>query len=113
MSDTDPSIKAVQQFEERVVEKGPAWLIKEAHKFVEKLVTSQSLEYPEPSCRFVSDLEKDIIGPKVKEHLIKADVEKMKEKINEERLHGRLLQASWKDRALSQRGCFAWLRDLT
>lgn len=66
MSDTDPSLKAVQQFEERVVEKGPEWLIKEAHKFVEKLVTSQSLEYPEPSCRFVSDLAKEIIGPKVK-----------------------------------------------
>ena len=59
MSDTDPTIKAVQQFEERVVEKEPAWLIKQAHKLVEKLVTSQSLEYPEPSCRFVSDLEKD------------------------------------------------------
>ena len=39
-------------------------------------------------------------------------MEKLKEKINEERLHGRLLQARWKDSALSQRGCFAWLRDL-
>lgn len=51
-----------------------------------------------------------IIGPKVTEHLKKADMEKMKEMINEERWHGRLLQARWPDSTLIQRGCFAWLR---
>ena len=51
-----------------------------------------------------------IFGPKVKEHLKKADMETMKEMTNEERLHGRLLQARWQDSTLIQRGCFAWLR---
>lgn len=43
-----------------------------------------------------------IIGPKVKE--------KMKEMTNEERWHGRLLQARWQDSTLIRRGYFAWLR---
>ena len=61
----------------------------------------------------MSDLEKEIIGPEVKEHLIKADLEKLKVKINEKRWNGRLLQVRWQDRALSERGCFACLRDWT
>ena len=63
---TDPSIKAVQKFEERVVEKVKTQLMREAHKFAEKLDTIHPLEYPEPLCRFVRDLEKEIIEPKVK-----------------------------------------------
>ena len=59
--------------------------MKEAHKFAEELDTSLSLEYPEPSQRFVSNPETAITGPKVKEHLKKTDTEKLKEKINEER----------------------------
>ena len=42
----DPSMRAVQQFEEREVEKGHTSLMKEAHKFAEELGTSLSLEYP-------------------------------------------------------------------
>ena len=61
----------------------------------------------------MSDPETEIKGPKVKEHLKKADMEKMKEKINEEKWHGRFLQARWQDSELSQSGCFAWLRDWT
>ena len=75
---TNPSIGAVQQFEERAVEKGQTSLMKEAHKFAEELFTSLSLEYPEPSCWSVSDPEKEIIGLKVKEHLKKPDMEKLK-----------------------------------
>ena len=52
--------------------------MKEAHKFAEELDTSLSLEYPEPSQRFVSNPETAIIGPKVKEHLKKTDMEKLK-----------------------------------
>lgn len=63
---TDPSIKAVQHFEERVVEKVKTQLMREGHKFAEKLDTIYPLEYPEPLCRFVRHLEKEIIGPKVK-----------------------------------------------
>lgn len=80
----------------------------EAHKFTGKLGTSLSLEYPEPSCRFVSDLEKEIIGPKVKEHLKKEDMGKLKERINEERWQRRLLQARGQDSVLSQKGCCTW-----
>ena len=46
---------------------------------------SLSLEYPQPSCRSVNDSETEIKGPKVKEHLKKEDMEKLKEKINEEK----------------------------
>ena len=91
--------------------------MKEAHKFAGELGTSLSLEYPrlnpQPSCRSVSDPETEIKGPKVKEHLKKADMEKLKEKINEEKWQGRFLQVRWQDSELSQSGCFAWLRDWT
>ena len=87
----DPSMRAVQQFEERAVEKGHTSLMKEAHKFAEELGVSLSLEYPKPSCPSVSDPETEIKGPKVKGHLKKADMEKRKEKINEEKWHGRFL----------------------
>ena len=109
----DPSMRAVQQFEERAVEKGHTSLMKEAHKFAEELGMSLSLEYPQPSCWSVSDPETEIQGPKVKKHLKKADMEKLKEKIKEEKWHGRFLQARWQDSELNQSGCFAWLRDWT
>ena len=92
---TDPSRRAVQQFEERVVEKGHTSLIKEAHKFAEELGMILSLEYPQQSCWSVSDSETKIQGPKVKEHLKKVDMEKLKEKIKEEKWHGRFLQVRW------------------
>ena len=38
----DPSMRAVQQFEERAVEKGHTSLMKEAHKFAEELGMSLS-----------------------------------------------------------------------
>ena len=47
----DPSVRAVQQFqqfEEWAVEKGHALLMKEAHKFSERLGTNLYLEYPKP-----------------------------------------------------------------
>ena len=91
----DPSMGAVQQFEERAVEKGHSSLMKEAHKFAEELGMSLSLEYPQPSCWSMSDPETEIQGPKVKEHLKKEDMEKLKEKIKEEKWHGRFLQARW------------------
>ena len=104
-------MRAVQQFKERAVEKGHTSLMKEAHKFAEELGLSLSLEYPKPSCWSASDPE--IQGPKVKEHLKKADMEKLKEKIKEEKWHGRFLQARWQDSELNQSVCFAWLRDWT
>ena len=61
----------------------------------------------------MSDPETEIKGPKVKEHLKKAHMEKLKEKINEEKWQGRFLQARWQDSELSQSGYFAWLRDWT
>ena len=79
---TDLSIRAVQQLEERAEEKEQTSLIKEAHKFAEELDTSLSLEYPKPTCRSVSDPETEIIGPKLKEHLKQVAMEKLKEKIN-------------------------------
>ena len=94
----DPSMRAAQQFEEREVEKGHTSLMK---------------EYPQPSCRSLSDPETEIKGPKVKEHLKKADMEELKEKIKEKKWHGRFLQARWQDSELNQRGFFAWLRDWT
>ena len=60
----DPSMRVVQQFEERAVKKGHTSLMKEAHKFAEELGMSLSLEYPQPSCRSVSDPETEIQGPK-------------------------------------------------
>ena len=59
----DPSMRTVQQFEKRVVEKGHTSLMKEAHKFAEELGTSLPLEYLQPSCRYVSDPETEIKGP--------------------------------------------------
>ena len=111
----DPSMRVVQQFEERAVEKGHTSLMKEAHKFAEELGKSLSLEYPQPSCRSVSDPETEINGPKVKakEHLKEANMEKLNEKINEEKWYGRFLQARREDSELSQSGCFDWLRDWT
>ena len=96
--------------EERAVEKGHTSLM-EAHKVAEELGTSLSLECPQPSCRCVSDPETEIKGPKVKERIKKADIEKLKEKINEEKWQGRFLQVRWQDSELSQSGCFAWLGD--
>ena len=72
----DPSMRAVQQFEEMAVEKGHTSLMKEVHKFAEELGTSLSLEYPQPSCRSVSDPETEIQGPKVKEHLRYGEAER-------------------------------------
>ena len=72
-----------------------------------------SLEYPQPLYRSVSDPETEIKGPKVKEHLKKADMGKLKKKLNEEKWRGRFLQARWQDSELIQSGCFAWLRDWT
>ena len=109
----DPSMRAVRQFEERAVEKGHTSLTKEAYKFAEELGTSLSLEYPQPSCWSVSDPKTEIKGPKVKEHLKKANMEKLKEEINEEKWQGRFLQVRWQDSELSQSGCFAWLHDWT
>ena len=80
---TDLSMRTVQQFDERALEKGHTSLMKEAHKFAEDLGMSLSLEYPQPSCRYVSDPETEIKGPKVKEHFKKADMEKLKEKTKE------------------------------
>ena len=65
----DPSMRTVQQFEERAVEKGHTSLMKKAHKFAEELGMSLSLEYPQPSCRYMSDPETEIKGPKVKKTL--------------------------------------------
>ena len=67
--------------------------MKEAHTFPEELGMSLSLEYPQPSCRSVSDHETGIKGPKVNEHLKKADMEKLKEKIKEDKWHARFLQS--------------------
>ena len=61
----------------------------EAHRFTEELDTSLSLEYSQPSCKSVSNPEREIKGPKVKENL-KADMEKLKENINEEKGHRQL-----------------------
>ena len=97
----------------QLVEKGHTLLMKEAYKFAEELGTSLSLEYPQPSCWSVSDPETEIKGPKVKEHLKKANMEKLKEKINDEKWQGRFLQVRWQDSKLSQSGCFAWLHDWT
>ena len=77
---------------ERAVEKGHTSLMKEAHKFAEELGMTLSLEYPQPSCRSVSDPETEMKGPKIKEHLKKAAMEKLKKKI---KWHGRFLQARW------------------
>ena len=101
----DPSMRAVQQFEERAVEKGHTSLMKEAHKFAEELGMSLSLEYHQPSCWSVSDPETEIQGPKVKEHLKNADMETLKEKIKEEKWHGRFLRARWQYSELNQSGC--------
>ena len=65
----DPSMRTVQQFEERAVEKGHTSLMKEAHEFAEELGMSLSLEYPQPSCQYVSDPATEIKGPKVKEQI--------------------------------------------
>ena len=85
----DPSMRKVQQFEERAVETGRTSLMKEAHKFAEELGMSLSLEYPQPSCWYVSDPETEIKGPKVKENFKKADMEKLKEMDGSYRLGGR------------------------
>ena len=42
----DPTMRAVQQLEERAVEKGHTSLMKEKHTFAEELGMSLSLEYP-------------------------------------------------------------------
>ena len=81
-------MRAVQQLEERAVEKGHTSRMKEGHTFAEELGMSLSLEYPQPSYRSVSDTETEIKGPKVKEHLKKVDTEKLKEKINDMRRSG-------------------------
>ena len=57
-------MRAVQQFEETAVEKGHTSLMKEVRTFTEELGMSLSLEYPQSSCRSVSDPEKEIKGPK-------------------------------------------------
>ena len=101
----DPSMRALQQFEERAVEEGHTSLIKGAHKFAEELGMILSLEYPQPSCWSVSDPERKIQGPKAKEHLKKVDMEKLKEEIKEEKWHGRFLQVRWQDSELNQSGC--------
>ena len=47
----------------------------------------------------------------MEDHRKKADIkEKLKEKINGERLHGRLQQDRWQDSMLGQSKCFAWLQ---
>ena len=89
----DPFMRAVRQFEERVIEKGHTSLMKEAHKFAEKLCTSLSLEYPQPSCRSVSDPEMEMKGPKVTTSQESRYGEAEGEKVNEEKWHRQFLKA--------------------
>lgn len=49
-------------------------LIKETHKFAEKLDERLALEYPGPWCQYMSNPETEIIGPNVTEHLARRQI---------------------------------------
>ena len=67
-------------FEEKAAKKGHSSLVTEAHKFVEELGTSLTLEHSDLSCNSHKGSEGLIEGTKVKEHLKKAAMDKLKKK---------------------------------
>ncbi|XP_068737747.1 uncharacterized protein [Montipora capricornis] len=108
---SDPTIRTVQMFEERAVEKGHSSLLTEAHKYAEELEISLSLRYPNPSITLARRPEVEVEGMKIKELLKRAMIDKLQETIKAENWHGRLLTSRWKDEELSQDACFAWMKD--
>ncbi|XP_068697706.1 uncharacterized protein [Montipora foliosa] len=109
----DPTIRTVQMFEERAVEKGHSSLLTEAHKHAEELEISLSLRDPNPSITLARRPEVEVEGTKIKELLKRAMIDKLQETIKAENWHGRLLTSRWKDEELSQDACFAWMKDLS
>lgn len=49
-------------------------LMKETHKFAEKLDERLALEYPGPWCQSMSNPETEIIGPNVTERLARRQI---------------------------------------
>ncbi|PFX32789.1 Cofilin/actin-depolymerizing factor-like [Stylophora pistillata] len=108
---SDPTMRLVQKFEERAIEKGFTSLIKEACKYTEELGTSLTLNYPNPSCSSHQAPNISISGKKVKGYLRKSVTEKLLEEVKCELWHRRFLCATWQDKDLSGDECFNWLRD--
>ena len=105
----DPMMRSVRIFEEKVCEKGFSSLEKEAHKIAEELETSLNLATPDPSCSSQQAPNERISRYQLKQHLKKAEEEKLKEKKEHQRWQGRLLWTRWEYDQLSAHGCFAWL----
>ena len=105
----DPIMTSVRIFEEKVCEKGFSSLEKDAHKVAEELGTSLNLATPDPSCSSQQAPNKRIRRYQLRQHLKKAEEEKLKEKKEHQRWQGRLLWTRWEDDQLSADGCFAWL----
>lgn len=67
-------------FEEKAANKGHSSQVTEAHKFVEELGTSLTLEHSDLSCNSHKGSEGLIEKTKVEEHLKKAAMDKLKKK---------------------------------
>ena len=108
----DPMMSTVRAFEEKAEKKGFSSLVKDAHKFVEELGTTLTLEPAESSCSSQSNPEKKITGYHVKLQLKKAVCAGLENKVQEDqKWQGRLVSSRWNDDQLSKRGCFAWLSE--
>ena len=68
----DPMMRSVRVFEERAAERGFASLVKYAHRYVEELGTTLTLEPAESSCRSQSNPDKKITGHLVRQPLKEA-----------------------------------------
>ena len=101
-------------FEEKAAKKGHSSLVTEAHMFVEELGTSLTPEHSDLSCNSHKGSEGLIEGTKVKEHLKKAAMDKLKKKNSKpEKWHAHLPSSPWQDEGLREDGCFARLREWT
>ena len=92
---SDPMMTTVQQFEERLAEKGFSSLIKDPNKFADELGIALKLNNPEPSCCPLEAPEVKIKGQLIKKHLKKAVNEKLVEKIKDQPWHGKLPRSRW------------------
>ena len=94
-------------FEENAAHQRHQSLVKEARTFAEELRITLDLSFPHPKRRDNTD------GADMPRYIckIKAALKRRKTEVMEKRWQGKLLVARWEEDQLSQRGCFAWLKN--
>ena len=101
----DPTMELVRQFEDRSVRLGHCSIVKEALKYGQELGIKLNLVHPNPTC--CTEDGDEIPGTKTKQHLKRAQQEKLKKGMQSQSWQGKLIASRWSDSELSN-GFFDW-----